>query len=103
LGGSEDLRERYRRELTERGFSPDAAQCVAVERLEALRGRLEAAYGSAGQPRGRWLWPFARRAPLRGLYLWGAVGRGKTWLMDLFFAALPFTQAQRLHFHHFMH
>jgi cell division protein ZapE len=103
LGGSEDLRERYRRELTGRGFSPDAAQLVAVERLEALRGRLEAAYGSAGEPRGRWLWPFTRRAPVRGLYLWGAVGRGKTWLMDLFFAALPFTQAQRLHFHHFMH
>jgi len=37
-----------------------------------------------------------------GLYIWGGVGRGKTWLMDLFFNSLSFEQKQRLHFHHFM-
>jgi cell division protein ZapE len=103
LGDSEDLRQRYRRELNRRGFGADPAQLAAVERLEALRQRLAAAYGAAGEPRRRWLAPFTRRAPVRGLYLWGAVGRGKTWLMDLFFADLPFAQARRLHFHHFMH
>lgn len=103
MADSGDLRQRYRRELAERGLSADAAQLAAVERLEALRRRLAAAYGASGRPRGRWLALFARRAPVRGLYLWGAVGRGKTWLMDMFVADLPFTQAQRLHFHRFMH
>jgi cell division protein ZapE len=39
----------------------------------------------------------------RGLYIWGGVGRGKTWLMDLFFQSLPFRDKQRSHFHRFMH
>jgi len=38
----------------------------------------------------------------KGLYIWGGVGRGKTWLMDIFFNSLSFKQKQRLHFHHFM-
>ena len=38
----------------------------------------------------------------RGLYVWGGVGRGKTWLMDLFFQSLPFRDKQRSHFHRFM-
>ncbi|MBT8063846.1 MAG: AFG1 family ATPase [Gammaproteobacteria bacterium] len=40
--------------------------------------------------------------PLRGLYLWGGVGRGKTWLMDLFYECLPVAGKQRIHFHRFM-
>lgn len=40
--------------------------------------------------------------PVQGLYIWGGVGRGKTYLMDLFYDALPFQQKSRLHFHHFM-
>lgn len=102
MGDSEDLRQRYRHELAERGFSADPAQLAAVGRLEALRRRLTDAYGTSAKPQRRWLRPLARRTAVRGLYLWGAVGRGKTWLMDLFFADLPFVQAQRLHFHRFM-
>lgn len=41
-------------------------------------------------------------APETGLYLWGGVGRGKTWLVDLFFNRLPFEDKLRIHFHHFM-
>ncbi len=43
-----------------------------------------------------------RRAPLRGLYLWGGVGRGKTFLVDEFFAELPLAAKRREHFHHLM-
>ncbi len=97
-----ELFERYYRELSARGFSADAAQLAAVARLEDLRRRLLATPG--GRP--AWL---ARllgaqpQAPVRGLYLWGGVGRGKTWLMDLFFASLPFEHKRRRHFHRFMY
>ena len=40
--------------------------------------------------------------PVRGLYVWGAVGRGKTWLMDLFYESLPTAGKTRIHFHRFM-
>ncbi|MBS0290124.1 MAG: AFG1 family ATPase [Proteobacteria bacterium] len=43
-----------------------------------------------------------RQVPIKGIYLWGGVGRGKTFLMDLFFQSLPFAQKTRLHFHRFM-
>jgi len=98
----EGLRERYEAQLRVRGFSADAAQLEAIARLEALRRRL---LESAPAPP-RWLaalLPQRRRAPVRGLYLWGGVGRGKTWLMDLFVDSLPLAQRRRLHFHRFMH
>jgi cell division protein ZapE len=98
-----DLRGLYARELAARGFSADPAQLAALARLDALRRRLSRA------PRA-WL-PRLLRAltqrrpdvPVRGLYLWGGVGRGKTWLMDLFFESLPFAERRRQHFHRFMH
>jgi len=43
-----------------------------------------------------------QREPVTGLYLWGGVGRGKTWLMDLFFDSLPGNDKLRIHFHRFM-
>jgi cell division protein ZapE len=94
------LRELYARELTVRGFSADSAQLAAVARLDALRRRLSRA-PRAWLP--RWLTRRRSDAPVRGLYLWGGVGRGKTWLMDLFFESLPFAERRRQHFHRFMH
>jgi cell division protein ZapE len=96
-----NLRELYARELAERGFQPDPAQLAAVAKLDDLRRRLIAARArTAGRRRLRW--NAHRVEPERGLYLWGPVGRGKTWLMDLFFRSLPFAGARRRHFHRFM-
>lgn len=96
------LSELYDRELTRLGHNADAAQRYAVEQLDELRMRLIA----ARQPKNflqRWLLQRKDRRELeRGIYLWGGVGRGKTWLMDLFYSSLPFKQKQRSHFHRFM-
>jgi cell division protein ZapE len=99
---TDPLRELYARQLAQ-GHLPDPAQLAALEHLLQLRLRLIAA-PAAGAP--GWLAGLSRRGsrePVRGLYLWGSVGRGKTWLMDLFFASLPFTDKRRRHFHRFMH
>src|SRR5579872_4293443 len=104
--GARTLRELYERQVTERGFRADPAQLAIVGRLEALRSRLIAAHHSRASLGGRLLRAIGRRsapAPERGLYLWGPVGRGKTWLMDLFFQSLPFPERRRRHFHRFMH
>ncbi len=95
-----DLRELYARELAGPGFQADPAQLAAVGRLDDLRNRLIAA---RARSRSRLRWRASRTEPERGVYLWGAVGRGKTWLMDLFFRSLPFPEARRTHFHRFMH
>jgi cell division protein ZapE len=93
--------ERYRQALETRGFEHDPAQARVVEALDRLYHDLVAV-----QPNGAWqrlLTRFNKRtSPIRGLYIWGAVGRGKTWLMDCFYRSLPFTDKRRLHFHHFM-
>ncbi len=68
-------------------------------RLEDLRRRVLARNSVLG--RGLSLLPRAR-APLRGLYLWGGVGRGKTFLVDEFFAEIPVREKRREHFHRFM-
>jgi cell division protein ZapE len=104
--GARTLRDLYERQLAERGFRADPAQLAIVGRLEALRSRLIAAHQSSVSLGARLLRAFGRRgspAAERGLYLWGPVGRGKTWLMDLFFQSLPFPERRRRHFHRFMH
>lgn len=99
------LTAAYARELARHGYAPDPAQQHAVERLEQLRRALER--GTRREPgvlRG-WLSRFSGSGdckPVRGLYLWGGVGRGKTFLMDLFHAELK-APSRRVHFHRFMH
>ena len=78
---------------------PDSEQRAAAERLNALQAELEAV-----PPRGSLLWRLTGRKPEspRGVYLWGAVGRGKSMLMDLFYDQLHIQRKRRVHFHAFM-
>lgn len=95
----------YARELSQRGFRDDPAQAAAIGELE--RVRREVLRAETVSMTARLLTRFsggpAYGAPVRGAYLWGGVGRGKTWLMDLFFQNLPLQKKQRSHFHRFMY
>lgn len=80
------------------GYQLDDAQLRASEELDRLYQEL-----IREQRRARSLSRFFRREPrLRGIYFWGGVGRGKTFLMDVFYESVPFASKQRLHFHRFM-
>ena len=99
------LRKRYDAELATQGFSADPAQQRALEKLDLLRARLvraERDQADTVQKLLRRLRVSKPAAAVRGVYLWGSVGRGKTWLMDLFYQSLPFERRQRSHFHRFM-
>ena len=91
----------YRAECARLGYAADEAQERVVARLEDLRQRLLAPAPRSGLLKELLSRKRARPAE-RGIYLWGGVGRGKTWLMDLFFHSLPFKNKQRSHFHRFM-
>jgi cell division protein ZapE len=84
----------------------DPAQAEAAALLRDLRQALLADPPPRPRPRLLGGWRPRRRAltaPVRGLYLWGGVGRGKTHLMDWFVDSLPPAGKRRVHFHHFMH
>jgi cell division protein ZapE len=101
-----NLRDLYAQQLSERGFRADPVQAAVVERLDDLRQRLIVAREADSSLVRRWFGALgAKSTPdlVRGLYLWGGVGRGKTWMMDLFYQSLPFPERRRRHFHRFMH
>ena len=103
LEAGERPSERYRRDLESDEFEPDAAQRRVVSRLDALYDDLTA----ESVPRKGLLDGLLRREPppwprAQGVYLWGPVGRGKTYLMDSFFDTLPLTAKRRTHFYRFM-
>ncbi|MAL98005.1 cell division protein ZapE [Hydrocarboniclastica marina] len=96
--------QRYQQDLENPDFQHDEAQEHAVKKLQALYERLvtvEERHQSV-------LFRIKRRfnggrvTPPKGLYFWGGVGRGKTYLMDTFYEALPFKRKMRVHFHRFM-
>jgi cell division protein ZapE len=102
MSGRGTLQHAYHESLRRHGYQPDPAQEQAVARLDDLRRRLEAAHARPAGLLGRLLRGTRRDAgAVRGLYLWGGVGRGKTFLMDLFHASLA-VPARRRHFHRFM-
>ncbi|MBI3517356.1 MAG: cell division protein ZapE [Proteobacteria bacterium] len=90
--------------LVNRGrIRPDHAQAFVAARLDQLHGRLGGYEPSTQPPSWRSLLKRdRRREPPRGLYIHGSVGRGKSMLMDVFFAGAPVPRKRRVHFHAFM-
>lgn len=97
-------KSRYASDLKQPGFHYDPAQEMVVAKLHDLHQRLVQRHGRRDSLAARVRRVFKRTAegPEKGLYLWGGVGRGKTYLMDVFFESLPFEQKMRAHFHRFM-
>ncbi|AQZ34910.1 cell division protein ZapE [Pseudomonas sp. NFACC19-2] len=93
--------ERYQADLKRPDFFHDAAQENAVRHLQRLYDDLIARDQSKSGLMGK-LFGKKPQGPVKGLYFWGGVGRGKTYLVDTFFDALPFEQKMRTHFHRFM-
>ena len=89
---------QYQQDLTEPDFHPDPSQAAAIKILEQI---YQALCKQAIQQQ-RWRSLLTRRKLIRGAYLWGNVGTGKSYLLQTFFHALPFKEKKRLHFHEFM-
>ena len=94
-------KQRYKNDLLRQGFVADQAQADAVEQLDDLFHRL---VKRSRRKRGGILAWFSQPSTRleKGLYFWGGVGRGKTFLMDSFYESLPFERKLRIHFHRFM-
>lgn len=94
-----DVVTAYRESLATRGFVADPSQWRAVERLQ----RLYEEWSAYKARRSNALKRMLVKPPLpRGVYLWGSVGRGKSFLMDAFYRCVPLVRKRRVHFHHFM-
>ncbi len=102
------IKEEYFRQLESNAYSKDPAQAEIVDHLENLQNELtQQLYTSVSLPQKIRRWFGHKNTLPRGCYIWGGVGRGKTWLMDMFYDTLdsnclPKEQKLRLHFHHFM-
>lgn len=96
--------QKYKEDLQREDFQYDAAQENAVKQLQRLydelvalpektswRDKVKGLFGKQPQPN------------IQGLYFWGGVGRGKTYLVDTFYECLPIKRKMRIHFHRFMH
>ncbi len=94
-----NLSEYALRHLQERGHAADPAQRAAIERLQRAQDEW-VAYKSRRSTAVRRL--LVHPELPRGVYLWGGVGRGKSFLMDAFHATVPVVRKTRLHFHEFM-
>lgn len=97
------LPDRYAEKLSLGEIERDAGQDVVLRKLELLRAELgNAPAARKPSPLGRLFGVKPEESALRGLYIWGAVGGGKTMLMDLFFEEAPTERKLRRHFHAFM-
>ncbi|WP_447068567.1 cell division protein ZapE [Vibrio alginolyticus] len=99
--------QQYQKDIAEHGFQRDEAQYQAVVALDKLYHAI-VEFQSASVPQlSKWQKLMGKKIdkpePPKGLYFWGGVGRGKTYLMDAFFDALPTQRKMRVHFHRFMY
>ncbi|EAT11645.1 cell division protein ZapE [Bermanella marisrubri] len=98
--------ELYKKDLEREDFSYDAAQEMAVKHLQRLYDDLlvrhEQEQNQSVLKKALSLFGNKPKEPVQGLYFWGGVGRGKTYLVDTFYDALPFERKMRTHFHRFM-
>lgn len=94
-----NVREYYQQELAARGYKPDEAQERAVERLQKCYDEWAAYKAKRSNTLRKWL---VHPDLPKGVYLWGGVGRGKSFLMDSFYSVVPLQRKTRLHFHEFM-
>lgn len=93
------VRAAYEAELRARNYSSDPAQLLAVEALE----RCASEWALFKEKRSNALKKLINRPDIpRGIYMHGGVGRGKSFLMDCFYSAVPLKRKTRLHFHEFM-
>jgi len=93
------VRQAYEAELASRGYQSDPAQLRAVEALERCANE----WADYKAQRSNALKKFINRPEIpRGVYMHGGVGRGKSFLMDCFYNAVPLRRKTRLHFHEFM-
>ena len=94
-----NVKETYEAELAARGYTPDPAQLRAVEALE----RCATEWAHYKEKRSNRLKKLINHPDIpRGVYMFGGVGRGKSFLMDCFYNAVPLKRKTRLHFHEFM-
>lgn len=98
---------KYQDDLLRDDFQYDAAQENAVKQLQRLYDDLLAMQtrSSPWKKKFKGLFP-KKKAPvnqIEGVYFWGGVGRGKTYLVDTFYECLPLNNKMRIHFHRFMH
>lgn len=85
--------QRYQQDLDEKNIQQDESQRKAIELCELLYNQLVAS---------KRLFSWRKKKTENGIYFWGGVGRGKTYILDLFFQSLPFEKKWRVHFHSFM-
>jgi len=93
------VNSRYATLVAANELKTDADQAAAIHALNRVQTELEAV-----PPRGSTIWRYLGKKPepVRGLYMWGGVGRGKSMLMDLFYESVQIRRKKRVHFHEFM-
>ncbi|MGF1722163.1 AFG1 family ATPase [Vibrio kyushuensis] len=100
-------KQKYEKDIKEHGFQRDDAQSEAVEALDNLHHQIVEYINTPKVSLTRWQKLIGKKAKSAevpdGLYFWGGVGRGKTYLMDSFFDSLPSEKKMRVHFHRFMY
>ncbi|MDJ0957189.1 MAG: cell division protein ZapE [Arenicellales bacterium] len=94
--------ESYHRDLKQMDFVSDPEQEQAVRLLQGIYDELVATSQTRPGILSRMFVRKRQIKPIKGLYLWGGVGRGKTYVVDQFFDCLPFENKKRIHFHRFM-